>query len=69
MKTGQKSLTMRNTLVLSLVACFVLVLFVGGVSAVGTYPAVDPLDSTSRILSPAILGDAHYNCAQRVKEI
>ena len=35
----------------------------------GIYPAVDPLDSTSRILSPDILGDEHYNTAQRVKEI
>ncbi len=35
----------------------------------GIYPAVDPLDSTSRILTPAIVGDAHYNCAQRVKMI
>jgi F-type H+-transporting ATPase subunit beta len=35
-------------------------------AALGIYPAVDPLDSTSRILSPAILGDAHYNCANRV---
>jgi F-type H+-transporting ATPase subunit beta len=30
---------------------------------------VDPLDSTSRILTAQILGDEHYNCAQRVKEI
>jgi F-type H+-transporting ATPase subunit beta len=30
---------------------------------------VDPLDSTSRILTPQILGDAHYDCAQRVKII
>lgn len=37
------------------------------ISELGIYPAVDPLDSTSRILTPAILGDAHYNCAQRVK--
>ncbi len=37
------------------------------ISELGIYPAVDPLDSTSRILSPDILGDAHYNCAQRVK--
>ncbi|HEY1039245.1 MAG TPA: F0F1 ATP synthase subunit beta [Bacteroidia bacterium] len=37
------------------------------ISELGIYPAVDPLDSTSRILSPAVLGDAHYNCAQRVK--
>lgn len=35
----------------------------------GIYPAVDPLDSTSRILTREILGDAHYDCAQRVKEI
>src|SRR5215204_1084106 len=39
------------------------------IAELGIYPAVDPLDSTSRILSPAILGDAHYNTAQRVKEI
>jgi F-type H+-transporting ATPase subunit beta len=37
------------------------------IAELGIYPAVDPLDSTSRILSAAILGDAHYNCAQRVK--
>lgn len=37
------------------------------ISELGIYPAVDPLDSTSRILTPGILGDAHYNCAQRVK--
>jgi F-type H+-transporting ATPase subunit beta len=30
---------------------------------------VDPLDSTSRILTPAIVGEEHYNCAQRVKMI
>jgi F-type H+/Na+-transporting ATPase subunit beta len=36
---------------------------------IGIYPAVDPLDSTSRILDPKVVGDAHYNCAQRVKEI
>jgi len=35
----------------------------------GIYPAVDPLDSTSRILSPAVLGDKHYNTAQKVKQI
>ena len=39
------------------------------IAELGIYPAVDPLDSTSRILSPAILGDAHYNCAQQVKAI
>ncbi|MFN8246681.1 MAG: hypothetical protein U0T56_09900 [Ferruginibacter sp.] len=35
----------------------------------GIYPAVDPLDSASRILTPAIVGEEHYNCAQRVKMI
>jgi F-type H+/Na+-transporting ATPase subunit beta len=35
----------------------------------GIYPAVDPLDSTSRILDAKIVGEAHYRCAQRVKEI
>lgn len=39
------------------------------IAALGIYPAVDPLDSTSRILNPAILGDEHYTCAQRVKMI
>ena len=39
------------------------------IAELGIYPAVDPLDSTSRILSPAIVGDAHYDCAQRVKMI
>jgi F-type H+-transporting ATPase subunit beta len=37
------------------------------IAELGIYPAVDPLDSTSRILSAAVVGDAHYNCAQRVK--
>ena len=35
----------------------------------GIYPAVDPLDSTSRILDPNIVGDEHYNVAKRVKVI
>lgn len=35
----------------------------------GIYPAVDPLDSTSRILDPEIVGHEHYNTAQRVKSI
>ena len=39
------------------------------IAELGIYPAVDPLDSTSRILSAAVLGDAHYDCAQRVKLI
>ncbi|MFT7592136.1 MAG: F-type H+-transporting ATPase subunit beta, partial [bacterium] len=37
------------------------------IASLGIYPAVDPLDSTSRILTPDILGDAHYDTAQRVK--
>lgn len=39
------------------------------IASLGIYPAVDPLDSTSRILDPAIIGEEHYNCAQRVKHI
>jgi len=39
------------------------------IAELGIYPAVDPLDSTSRILSAEVVGDAHYNCAQRVKQI
>ena len=39
------------------------------ISELGIYPAVDPLDSTSRILSADVIGDEHYNTAQRVKEI
>ncbi len=39
------------------------------IAELGIYPAVDPLDSTSRILSADILGDEHYDCAQRVIEI
>ena len=37
------------------------------ISELGIYPAVDPLDSTSRILSPDVVGEEHYNTAQRVK--
>jgi len=39
------------------------------ISELGIYPAVDPLDSTSRILSRDVVGDEHYDTAQRVKEI
>ncbi|MFZ2907457.1 MAG: F0F1 ATP synthase subunit beta [Cyclobacteriaceae bacterium] len=39
------------------------------IAELGIYPAVDPLDSTSRILRADIVGDEHYNCAQRVKMI
>lgn len=35
----------------------------------GIYPAVDPLESTSRILDPLIVGEEHYKTAQRVKQI
>jgi ATP synthase F1 beta subunit len=38
-------------------------------SALGIYPAVDPLTSTSRLMDPRVLGDAHYNAAVRVKAI
>jgi F-type H+/Na+-transporting ATPase subunit beta len=37
------------------------------ISELGIHPAVDPLDSTSRILRAEIVGDEHYDCAQRVK--
>ena len=39
------------------------------ISELGIYPAVDPLDSTSRILSEEVVGAEHYGCAQRVIEI
>src|SRR5690554_799216 len=39
------------------------------IADLGIYPAVDPLDSTSRILTPQIVGEAHYECANRVKLI
>ncbi|MBR4922303.1 MAG: F0F1 ATP synthase subunit beta, partial [Bacteroidaceae bacterium] len=39
------------------------------ITELGIYPAVDPLDSTSRILDPNIVGEDHYNVAQRVKQI
>ncbi len=37
------------------------------IAELGIYPAVDPLDSTSRILTASIVGELHYNTAQRVK--
>ena len=39
------------------------------VTELGIYPAVDPLESTSRILDPLVVGEDHYNTAQRVKQI
>ncbi|MBO4542418.1 MAG: F0F1 ATP synthase subunit beta [Bacteroidales bacterium] len=38
------------------------------IASLGIYPAVDPLDSTSRILTPDVVGEQHYKTAQRVKE-
>jgi F-type H+-transporting ATPase subunit beta len=40
-----------------------------GISEKGIYPAVDPLDSTSTILKPEILGEEHYNTATEVQEV
>lgn len=39
------------------------------IAELGIYPAVDPLDSKSRILDPRIVGDIHYNCASGVQKI
>ncbi len=39
------------------------------IAELGIYPAVDPLDSTSRILTPDVVGEEHYNTAERVKRI
>ncbi|MEA4948143.1 MAG: F0F1 ATP synthase subunit beta [Petrimonas sp.] len=39
------------------------------ISSLGIYPAVDPLESSSRILDPLIVGEDHYNTAMRVKQI
>ena len=39
------------------------------IAELGIYPAVDPLDSTSRILDPHIIGEEHYNVAQAVKQL
>jgi ATP synthase F1 beta subunit len=40
-----------------------------GISELGIYPAVDPLDSTSRMLDPRIVGQEHYDCARNVQRI
>ena len=37
-----------------------------GIAELGIYPAVDPLDSTSRMLDPRIVGEEHYNLARQV---
>jgi F-type H+/Na+-transporting ATPase subunit beta len=39
------------------------------ISELGIYPAVDPLDSTSRLLDPAVIGEEHYNVARAVQGI
>lgn len=39
------------------------------IAELGIYPAVDPLDSTSRILDPQVVGDRHYAVARRVQEV
>ena len=39
------------------------------ITELGIYPAVDPLDSTSRIMDPNILGDEHYDTARKVQEV
>jgi F-type H+-transporting ATPase subunit beta len=39
------------------------------ISELGIYPAVDPLDSTSRMLSPHVLGEDHYNTARGVQKV
>jgi F0F1-type ATP synthase beta subunit len=41
----------------------------GQISELGIYPAVDPLDSTSRMLSPHVLGQEHYNTARGVQKV
>ena len=39
------------------------------IAELGIYPAVDPLDSTSRIMDPRVLGDEHYQCAREVQQV
>ena len=38
------------------------------IASLGIYPAVDPLDSTSRQMDPHVVGEEHYNCARRVQQ-
>ena len=38
------------------------------ISELGIYPAVDPLDSTSRMLDPRVVGEEHYNVARQVQQ-
>lgn len=39
------------------------------IAELGIYPAVDPLDSTSRVLDPQVIGEEHYNCAREVQRV
>ncbi|MGZ8763704.1 MAG: ATP synthase beta subunit C-terminal domain-containing protein, partial [Acidimicrobiia bacterium] len=39
------------------------------IAALGIYPAIDPLASTSNILAPEVVGQRHYDCARRVQEV
>merc|ERR1712216_806619 len=39
------------------------------IAELGIYPAVDPLDSNSRMLNPMIIGDEHYNTARAVQKV
>ena len=39
------------------------------IAELGIYPAVDPLDSTSRMLDPAVIGDEHYNIAREIQRV
>ena len=39
------------------------------IASLGIFPAIDPLDSTSRILDPHVIGDVHYNTATAIKEL
>ena len=39
------------------------------IASLGIFPAVDPLDSTSRIMDPLVIGEEHYSTARRVQEI
>ena len=40
-----------------------------GIAELGIYPAVDPLDSTSRMLDKRIIGEEHYDCARQVQKV
>jgi len=39
------------------------------IAGMGIYPAVDPLDSTSRMLDPRVIGDEHYECARATQKL